>query len=226
LEVKISAANFGPDQLGAMQKKIHSSVSQDVRASIEQMLQQKEAENGSIASELQRISQELAERPSERDINNMLVDIEASLSQQFGSSRTLQLIMDNLKIDLRRKVTRSEVMSLVAQSVESARAGFQPPDDQLMIGKIPVRCLGCNQTMNKMHNSKATKVLHMNLSPVSATVSPNGNSIRRSNTQPYLLEDGVVVGTFTRGRQGALRPLQRAYTPLKPRSPGRPQTAC
>ena len=145
------------------------------------------------------LTSQISEKPSEEQIEDMLRGMETTLSAQFGDSRAIQIILENLKLDLRRKVTRNEVLDFVKSSIDQVKDKMKMPDDMLMAGKTNFRCLSCNQTLPHMHGTPAKKVPHKALSPVSSTFA--------NSRRPYMVENGIVLATYPHGRAGALRPM-------------------
>ncbi len=163
----------------------------------------------SINTKLEQLEKQLSDTPSEKDIEKMLNDLSMSVNSQLGDSRTFQILIENMKLDLRRKVTKTEVMSFVRSSIEDVRERLQPPDDALMIGRSPLRCICCNQQYPTMHSSPAKFLPHRSLNPVSATLADRTHL-------PHLVENTVVLATYPHGRSGALRPMGLQSTPGVP----------
>ena len=140
---------------------------------------------------------------------NSLRTLQTELSAQFGDSRALQIILENLKLDLRRKVSKQEVLGYVKSTMDGIKDRMTKPDDLLMAGKTGFRCLSCNQTLPHMHGTPAKTVPHKALSPVSSTFA--------ESRRPYMVENGVVLATYPHGRSGALRPMGLGGKPGVPR---------
>jgi hypothetical protein len=168
-----------------------------------------------LTQKVATLTASLTDLPGMDQIESMIANLEKTLSAQFGDSRTIQIILENLKSDLRRKVTKSDVLNLVNASVEEIRDSLNAPDDTMMIGRVPVRCLSCNQSLTGMHGSKAKAVNHKALSMTPSTLAPDPAK------SAYLVENGVMVrdaASFNSGgRMGALKPLGNHTAPGVPR---------
>ena len=90
------------------------------------------------------LSKELGEKPDQESIGDMLKELESTLAARFGDSRTIQIILENLKLDLRKKTTKNDVMGLMSKVMDDIQNKMALPDDNLMAGHIPYRCLCCN----------------------------------------------------------------------------------
>ena len=73
-----------------------------------------------------------------------------------------------MKRELPRKVTKEDVLRLLAKAIKDMSEKLKAPDDAMMVGRVPYRCIACNNTAG-MHGKQADKVVHAGLSPVSAT---------------------------------------------------------
>ncbi len=176
--------------LAQSQRKMETNLQRALTAGVIEDLNQK----------VKELSAMIGERPTDQQITSMLAELETALKLQFGDSRTIQTIIENLKMDLRRKVTKKEVLSILGTSMDEVTEKLRNPDDTLMIGRIPARCLSCNQTV-PMHKSRAKTVNHKMMSPISSTFADSGRG-------QYLVENGVVVmAKNASGRGGALKPL-------------------
>lgn len=104
-------------------------------------------------------------------------------------------------------MTRSEVLSLVKHLVQGAKEDIKQNTGNLMIGRRPYRCLGCNQTfVDGINGTIAPKVNHDAL-PSSGALAPA--------VTPYAR----IEGGF-RNRQTKLRPLT-THRMSRPRSTGK-----
>ena len=103
-----------------------------------------------------------------------------------------------MKRELPRKVTKEDVLRLLAKAIKDMSEKLKAPDDAMMVGRVPYRCIACNNTAG-MHGKQADKVVHAGLSPVSAT------DVSRHSV--------IVQATYSSGRAGALKPLQRQSAP-------------
>ena len=166
-----------------------------------------------LSQRVKELTGMITDKPGHDQIEVMIAELEKTLKATMGDSRTIQIILENLKSDLRRKVTKSDVLNLVNASVDEIKGSMHAPDDTMMIGSIPYRCLSCNQSLTGMHKTKAKNVNHKSMSLVPSTLAPD--------TGRYLVEnggglrEGVAVGGS--GRMGALKPLGVGSSPGVPR---------
>lgn len=166
---------------------------------------------GDLHTKMKDFEKGLAERPGEEQVEAMMKTLEQDLAERFGDSRTIQIILENLKLDLRKKTTKGDVLGLVNGVVGEIEKKMALPDDSLMAGRTPVRCLSCNNTINgAMHSNLAKHINHNKLPVVSSTMS----SMNRGYSS--AVEDSVVLATYPNGRGGALRALQPQSSPGKP----------
>ena len=86
-------------------------------------------------------------------------------------------------LELKQRMTKGEVMTLVKQTFRDAKLGIQNTKDTLMIGRIPY-CLGCSQPFPAgVSGIKAPKMNHDSLPPATGLVSNAtlyGSGSRRS----------------------------------------------
>ena len=69
-----------------------------VKAYLEDTLTKRLEELRSIESEMDGLTSKLAEKPSQDQIDSMLRDLEDTISKRLGQDKTLQLIIENMKI--------------------------------------------------------------------------------------------------------------------------------
>mmetsp|Transcript_24390 Transcript_24390/g.51110 ORF Transcript_24390/g.51110 Transcript_24390/m.51110 type:complete len:705 (+) Transcript_24390:46-2160(+) len=154
--------------------------SDDLRASLEDRLNDLK----SIEREFDGFASKLAEKPSQDQIDSMLSDLE----RRLGQDETLQIILANMKIELKQRMTKSEVMALVKHTFKEAKLGIQNTKDTMMIGRIAY-CLGCSQPYpSGVNGTRAPKMNHDSLPPALGLVS-----------------NATIYGT---GSRRSLRPLQ------------------
>eukprot|EP00579_Thalassiosira_antarctica_P010294 CAMPEP_0201915924 /NCGR_PEP_ID=MMETSP0903-20130614/5704_1 /ASSEMBLY_ACC=CAM_ASM_000552 /TAXON_ID=420261 /ORGANISM="Thalassiosira antarctica, Strain CCMP982" /LENGTH=736 /DNA_ID=CAMNT_0048451645 /DNA_START=46 /DNA_END=2256 /DNA_ORIENTATION=- len=147
---------------------------EDVNARIQQAtdalrvsLEDRLDELGSIESEMDGFASKLAEKPSQDQIDSMLRDLE----KRLGEDEALQIILANMRIELKQRMTRGEVMTLVKHTFKEAKLGIQNTKDTLMIGRVPY-CLGCSQPFPAGVNGiRAPKMNHDSLPPALGLVS-------------------------------------------------------
>ena len=73
-------------------------VTDTVHKSLHETLSKKLEDVQIIEDELVRIASQIADRPDQNQVVNMLQDLEEALSDRVGNARTLQMILNNLKI--------------------------------------------------------------------------------------------------------------------------------
>ena len=161
--------------------------------------------------ELQKLARSLEGKPSENAVQGIVEALieEASIGKGAGggSSEMIAMMVENLRLDLRNKTSRSDVLRLTAAIVEQMSSQLQP-SDTLMAGTVPLRCISCGQhTKGSMHKDVAEKVVHDGLNP---NGQPGGQqqvngSVKQMHKKPH---NQLVMATYPNGRAGALRPLQ------------------
>ena len=162
-----------------------------VHKSLEETLSKKLEDLKIIELELERLASQLADRPDQNQIINMLQDLEEALSEKVGNGRTLQTILNNMKIEMKMKTNRDDVFSLVKQIVGETKQGIQDTKDSLMVGrKSSYRCLGCDRLFPNGINGKRAR-------PINHKALPSSNVLTKGQ-RDYLSRIG---------RPGALRPL-------------------
>jgi hypothetical protein len=162
--------------------------------------------------DIARLTSTLDEKPSEKQVRAMMASLHDKLQSKYGNSDAIAMMVENLKLDVRRKTNRDDVLRLVGASVKEMADQLKLPDDTLMAGRLQYRCLTCNHSLPQMHDNMAEKVIHAGVAPVSSTQAAPG-PVPQMFKQPNQL----VLATYPNGRAGALRPLQRqqqAATPM------------
>lgn len=100
-------------------------------------------------------------------------------------------------------MTRSEVVNLVKAILKKAKIDIQNTKDTLMIGRIPYKCIGCNQMFPAGVNGvRASKVNHDSLSTRGSFNAPrvlhsaSGRSLRplRTPVRPSTASIGGGLG--------------------------------
>lgn len=141
--------------------------------------------------------------PNETTVRSMLSSLQDRIiSKVGGANATLAGEIAHIKRDLPRKVAREDVLRMLAKGIKEVSEKLKSPDDSLMVGRVPYRCISCNQPTG-MHGKQADKVVHAGLSPVSSTLPPD----------QHQRQSVVVQASYSTGRAGALRPLQRQSAP-------------
>ena len=74
-----------------------------------------------LNDKVQALTAQISERPSETEVERMLSGMQTELKAQFGDSRAIQIILENLKMDLRRKVTKGEVLGYVKSTMDGIK---------------------------------------------------------------------------------------------------------
>lgn len=163
----------------------------DVRESLEERLHKL----SSIESEVDGFASKMAEKPSQDQIEFMLHDLE----KRLGKDEALQIILANMKKDLKQRMTRGQVITLVRHTLKEAKLGIENTKDNAMVGRIPY-CLGCSKPCPAGVNGiRAPKMNHDSLPPALGLVS-----------------NATLYGA---GNRKNLRPLQmlRSAPPPRPR---------
>ncbi|KAH8056045.1 hypothetical protein JL722_7875 [Aureococcus anophagefferens] len=137
--------------------------------------------------------------PNETTVRAMLSSLQDRIvSKLGGANAALSGEIASMKRELPRKVAREDVLRMLAKGIREVSEKLKSPDDAMMVGRVPYRCIACNTTSG-MHDKQAAKVVHAGLSPVSATLPPDARG-----HHPV-----IVQAAYSTGRAGALRPLQR-----------------
>ncbi|EGB12071.1 hypothetical protein AURANDRAFT_61396 [Aureococcus anophagefferens] len=137
--------------------------------------------------------------PNETTVRAMLSSLQDRIvSKLGGANAALSGEIASMKRELPRKVAREDVLRMLAKGIREVSEKLKSPDDAMMVGRVPYRCIACNNTSG-MHDKQAAKVVHAGLSPVSATLPPDARG-----HHPV-----IVQAAYSTGRAGALRPLQR-----------------
>ena len=160
--------------------------------------------------DIARMATSLDEKPSEKQVRAMMASLHDKLQSKYGNSDAVAMMVESLKLDVRRKTTREDVLRLVGASVKEMADQLKLPDDTLMAGRLQFRCLVCNHSLPQMHDGMAEKVVHAGLTPESSAHQPS--AVPQMFKQPNQL----VLATYPNGRAGALRPLQRHQGPATP----------
>jgi hypothetical protein len=153
--------------------------------------------------DIARVTATLDEKPSEKQVRAMMASLHDKLQSKYGNSDAIAMMVESLKLDVRRKTTRDDVLRLVGASVKEMADQLKLPDDTLMAGRLQFRCLVCNHALPQMHDNMAEKVIHAGVTPESSAREPS--AVPTMFRQPNQL----VLATYPNGRAGALRPLQR-----------------
>ena len=139
------------------------------------------------------------------------------LGKWSGASDALLMIIEAMKMDVRRKTTRNDVMRLIAASLKEMGDVMRVPDDTLMAGTS--RCLACN-SLGGMTKSAADPVYSGALPMVPSTYAPSASGISfnsstdRTGKRPNPHQ--LILASYPNGRGGALRPLQTHASPMVP----------
>jgi len=199
-----SPRNFADnDHLDSMIKQATDAV----QVSLEESFSSRLGELKAMEEEIEKLTSKLSDKPDQEQINRMIADLEETLSQRNGHDHTIQMILENIKIELRQRMTRTEVLSLVKHLLDEAKQGLRSTKESLMVGRVPYRCLGCNQTFpNGVNGRVAQKVNHKSLPSSGGYMATGLYSQKRQGR--------------IRGRLGALRPLQLSHIPARPRTTG------
>ena len=110
---------------------------------------------GDLNNKLKDIEKGLADRPGEEQIADMMKTLEADLAERFGDSRTIQIILENLKLDLRKKTTKTDVLGLVNGVVEVS-------ETELRTLNFGLWSVDCGRALARGANLSATTVLILN----------------------------------------------------------------
>ena len=86
----------------------------------------------------------LDEKPSEKQVRAMMASLHDKLQSKYGNSDAIAMMVESLKLDVRRKTTRDDVLRLVGASVKEMADQLKLPDDTLMAGRLQYRCLVCS----------------------------------------------------------------------------------
>lgn len=156
---------------------------------------------------------------NQRHLEHAIASLADRLDADFTRRAVSRETFDRLRRDLDAKTDQHDVLKLIAMRMTAADRKL--PSDNLMIGVLNYRCLGCNRPACGLHDKPADKVVHAGLSPVPSTVAFNAaqphddhtprsatNKDRRSQTSyPH------TAAYSSSGRLGALRPLHRQTSP-------------
>ncbi len=195
-----------PLEMSVVDERIQKATAA-VRISLEEELTARLEELKCIEKELDGLASKLEEKPSQDQIELMMKKIEHAMAERLGADNTLQLIMENLRLEMKQKMTKQEVLTLVKHAFSEAKVGIQNTKSTLMIGRTSYKCLGCNQSFPGVNGIRAPKVNHDALPPA-VPLTPNvssyhrGSSIRRS-TRPvqsfrsvYRPKSAMIAGRF------------------------------
>ena len=138
-----------------------STAADKMRESLEESLNGRLDDLKVLEAEFERFTYELAEKPNQSQVLDMITDLEGLFSQKFaGSNRALSKLMENLKSELTLKMSKSDVFTTVKKLLENAKKEIQQTKNTLMLGRKPYRCLGCDEAFPGVHNSIAETVNH------------------------------------------------------------------
>lgn len=135
----------------------------------------------------------------------MMASLHDKLQSKYGNSDAIAMMVENMKLEMRKKTSRDDCLRLVGISVKEMADSLKLPDDTMMAGRLQYRCLSCNHSSALMHDDVADKVIHAGLSTVPSSVS-----------QMFQPQNQLVLATYPNGRAGALRPLQRQSQAMIP----------
>ncbi|GFH49066.1 hypothetical protein CTEN210_05542 [Chaetoceros tenuissimus] len=126
-----------------------------------------------VEKEMDRITSKLADKPDQKQITEMLQDLEKSVLKHVGIDDTVKAALANVKSDLNDKVTREQVLGLVKKLLRGTKERITKNSgltgDSLMIG---YKCIGCNDVHpDGVNHSMATKVNH-NALPLGRSMTP------------------------------------------------------
>lgn len=126
-----------------------------------------------VENEMDRITSKLADKPDQKQITEMLQDLEKSVLKHVGIDDTVKAALANVKSDLNDKVTREQVLGLVKKLLRGTKERITKNSglagDSLMIG---YKCIGCNDVHpDGVNHSMATKVNH-NALPLGRSMTP------------------------------------------------------
>ena len=94
--------------------------------------------------DIARVTATLDEKPSEKQVRAMMASLHDKLQSKYGNSDAIAMMVESLKLDVRRKTTRDDVLRLVGASVKEMADQLKLPDDTLMAGRLQFRCLVCS----------------------------------------------------------------------------------
>ena len=178
--------------------------------------------------ELAKLARSLENKTSETAVHDI---VSALVSQaQLSRSRTpgaggpadsvLAAVVENLRLDMRGKTSRADVLRLTAAVVEQMSAQLAPQNDTLMAATFPLRCISCGQVDRRqgMHGSVAERIVHDGLTSDGGVApqqrragAPQGGGPRQTHAKR---SNQLVMATYPNGRAGALRPLQPQGAPM------------
>ena len=169
--------------------------------------------------ELAKLARSLEDKTSENTVHGIVEALlqDASIKSDGGggggaTSDLLAMMVEQLKLDLRNKTSRADVLrlsaSLMEQMTQQMMHQMVPPDN-VMAGTQPLRCISCGQQpMGGMHKEVAQRVVHDGISNVGllGPVAPVKKVHANRGNQ-------LIMATYPNGRAGALRPLQPQGAP-------------
>ena len=168
--------------------------------------------------ELAKLARSLEDKTSENTVHGIVEALlqDASIKPDGGgggaTSDLLAMMVEQLKLDLRNKTSRADVLrlsaSLMEQMTQQMMHQMVPPDN-VMAGTQPLRCISCGQQpMGGMHKEVAERVVHDGISNVGllGPVAPVKKVHANRGNQ-------LIMATYPNGRAGALRPLQPQGAP-------------
>ena len=121
-----------------------------------------------VEEEMEKVASKLAEKPDQEQINTMLQDLEKSVLKHVGADDELKTVLATVKIDMKQKMTKAQVLGLVRQLLRGTKEGITK-NSSLMVG---YKCISCNEEHpNGVNQSTGTKVNH-NALPFGRTVAP------------------------------------------------------
>ncbi|KAL3796650.1 hypothetical protein HJC23_009950 [Cyclotella cryptica] len=166
-----------------------------LRESLEESFTKKIEELKFIEDELDGLVSQLAEKPSQAQIQSMLQNLEANMFERIGQDNELQLLIENLKQDMSQRMTRGEVVKLIENVLKKAKQEIQNTKDTLMIGRIPYKCIGCNQAFPEgVNGARAPKVNHDSLPPSQGfNVPPILHPANKKSLRPLQTRRSVQI---------------------------------
>ncbi|KAH8069564.1 hypothetical protein JL721_5874 [Aureococcus anophagefferens] len=96
--------------------------------------------------------------PNETTVRAMLSSLQDRIvSKLGGANAALSGEIASMKRELPRKVAREDVLRMLAKGIREVSEKLKSPDDAMMVGRVPYRCIACNTTSG-MHDKQAAKV--------------------------------------------------------------------
>lgn len=177
---------------------------EDIRKSLQESLSKKLDDVRIIEAELERLTSQMADRPDQSQVIQMLQSLEEALVEQLGDGKTFQMLIDNMKIELNEKTDKGDVLSLVRQLLGDARQGIQNTQNSLMVGhtRAAYRCLGCNRVFPGGVNGRRAAPINHKALPAYGLLSSKPSSTTHNNTASTTTSVKTTIE-----RPGALRPL-------------------